>query len=137
MIRLSETLKRLSKVFLILVGLFFIGAGVIGIRQDDTFLPTKGVIRSIERTYQAINENDNDTYEVMVEYTVDGMSYLSDLGYTKNDFAVGKEIDILYNPDHPEAIVQPGKLVPIICIIAGSAAVIGAAVLLVRGRREG
>ncbi len=136
MTRLSETLKRLYKVGLILMGLLFIVTGVIGIRQDDTFMPAKAVIRSIERTYQARDETETDTYEVMVEYTVNGTSYLSDLGYMKNDFAVGKEIDILYNPDNPEAICQPGKLVPIISIIAGSAAVIGASVLLVREKRE-
>ena len=46
MIRLSNTLKRLMKVGAILFGLAFIIAGVIGIRQDDTFLPTKAVIQS-------------------------------------------------------------------------------------------
>ena len=44
MIRLSNTLKRLMKVGAILFGLAFIIAGVIGIRQDDTFLPTKAVM---------------------------------------------------------------------------------------------
>ena len=48
MIRLSNTLKRLMKVGAILFGLAFIIAGVIGIRQDDTFLPTKAVIQSME-----------------------------------------------------------------------------------------
>ena len=50
MIRLSNTLKRLMKVGVILFGLAFIIAGVIGIRQDDTFLPTKAVIQSMECT---------------------------------------------------------------------------------------
>ena len=57
MIRLSNTLKRLMKVGAILFGLAFIIAGVIGIRQDDTFLPTKAVIQSMERTYEAMDSN--------------------------------------------------------------------------------
>ena len=54
MIRLSNTLKRLMKVGAILFGLAFIVSGIIGIRQDDSFLPTKGVIQSMERTYDDI-----------------------------------------------------------------------------------
>ncbi len=77
MIRLSNTLKRLMKVGAILFGLAFIIAGVIGIRQDDIFLPTKGVIQSMERTYVATDSNDTDTWEVMVAYSVDGKDYLS------------------------------------------------------------
>ena len=136
MIRLSNTLKRLMKVGAILFGLAFIIAGVIGIRQDDTFLPTKGVIQSMERTYVATDSNDTDTWEVMVEYTVDGQPYVSDLGQKKDDFTVGKEIDILYNPDNPEGIVLPGKTIWFIFMIAGAAVSVIAAVLLVRDLRN-
>ena len=136
MIRLSNTLKRLMKVGAILFGLAFIIAGVIGIRQDDTFLPTKGVIRSMERTYEATDSNDTDTWEVMVAYTVEGKDYVSDLGQKKDNFTVGKEIDILYNPNNPEGIVLPGKTIWFIFMIAGAAVAVIAAVLLVRDLRN-
>ena len=132
MIRLSNTLKRLMKVGAILFGLAFIIAGVIGIRQDDTFLPTKAVIQSMERTYEATDANETDTWEVMVAYSVDGKDYVSDLGQKKDDFTVGKEIDILYNPNNPEGIVLPGKTIWFIFMIAGAAVSVIAAVLLVR-----
>ena len=70
--QLSNNLKRLMKVGAILFGLALIVSGIIGNRQDDNFLPTKGVIQSMERTYVATDSNDTDTWEVMVEYTVDG-----------------------------------------------------------------
>ncbi len=136
MIHLSDTLKRLMKVGAIIVGLVFVVAGVIGIHQDNTFTPTKGVIQSMERTYVATDSNETDTWEVMVEYTVDGKTYVSDVGNKKDDFTVGKEIDILYNPNHPEAIVLPGKTVWIIGIIAGAVIAIAASVLLVRDLRD-
>ena len=136
MIQLSNTLKRLMKVGAILFGLAFIVSGIIGIRQDDNFLPTKGVIQSMERTYVATDSNDTDTWEVMVEYTVDGQPYVSDLGQKKDDFTVGKEIDILYNPNNPEGIVLPGKTIWFIFMIAGAAASVIAAVLLVRDLRN-
>ena len=136
MIRLSNTLKRLMKVGAILFGLAFIIAGVIGIRQDDTFLPTKAVIQSMERTYEAMDSNETDTWEVMVAYSVDGKDYVTDLGQKKDDFTVGKEIDILYNPNNPEGIVLPGKTIWFIFMIAGAAASVIAAVLLVRDLRN-
>ena len=136
MIRLSNTLKRLMKVGAILFGLAFIIAGVIGIRQDDTFLPTKAVIQSMERTYEAMDSNETDTWEVMVAYSVDGKDYVTDLGPKKDDFTVGKEIDILYNPNNPEGIVLPGKTIWFIFMIAGAAVAVIAAVLLVRDLRN-
>lgn len=136
MIRLSNTLKRLMKVGAILFGLAFIIAGVIGIRQDDTFLPTKAVIQSMERTYEAMDSNETDTWEVMVAYSVDGKNYVTDLGQKKDDFTVGKEIDILYNPNNPEGIVLPGKTIWFIFMIAGAAVAVIAAVLLVRDLRN-
>jgi hypothetical protein len=136
MIRLSNTLKRLMKVGAILFGLAFIIAGVIGIRQDDTFLPAKAVIRSMERTYEAADANETDTWEVMVAYSVDGKDYVTDLGQKKDDFTVGKEIDILYNPNNPEGIVLPGKTIWFIFMIAGAAVAVIAAVLLVRDLRN-
>ena len=136
MIRLSNTLKRLMKVGAILFGLAFIIAGVIGIRQDDTFLPTKAVIQSMERTYEAMDSNETDTWEVMVAYSVDGKDYVTDLGQKKDDFTVGKEIDILYNPNNPEGIVLPGKTNWFIFMIAGAAVAVIAAVLLVRDLRN-
>ena len=136
MIRLSNTLKRLMKAGAILFGLVFIITGIIGIRQDDTFLPTKAVIQSMERTYEAADANETDTWEVMVAYSVDGKDYVSDLGQKKDDFTVGKEIDILYNPNNPEGIVLPGKTIWFIFMIAGAAVAVIAAVLLVRDLRN-
>ena len=136
MIRLSNTLKRLMKVGAILFGIIFIVAGVIGIHQNDTFLPTKGVIQSMERTYEATDSDESDTWEVMVEYTVDGQTYLSDVGSKKDDFTVGKEIDILYNPNNPEAAVLPGKKIWFIFILVGAIVALAASVLLVRDIRN-
>ena len=136
MIQLSNTLKRLMKVGAILFGLAFIVSGIIGIRQDDNFLPTEGVIQYMERTYVATDSNDTDTWEVMVEYTVDGQPYVSDLGQKKDDFTVGKEIDILYNPNNPEGIVLPGKTIWFIFMIVGAVVAVVASALLIKDIRN-
>ena len=136
MIQRSNNLKRLTKAGAILFGIIFIIAGMIGIHQDNTFLPAKGVIHSMERTYVATDSNDTDTWEVMVQYTIDGKDYVSNVGKKMDDFTVGKEIDILYNPNNPASIVLPGKTVWIIAIIAGAVVAIAAAVLLAKDMRN-
>ncbi|MBR1559180.1 MAG: hypothetical protein IJ646_02955, partial [Clostridia bacterium] len=87
-------------------------------------------------TYEATTSNETDDWEVMVEYTVDGNTYISDLGQKKDDFTVGKEIDILYNPNDPEGIVLPGKAGWSIFILAGAAVDVAASALLVRDLRD-
>jgi len=126
----------LKKVGAILFGLAFIIAGVIGIRQDDTFLPTKAVIQSMERTYEAMDSNETDTWEVMVAYSVDGKDYVTDLGQKKDDFTVGKEIDILYNLNNPEGIVLPGKTIWFIFMIVGAVVAVVASALLIKDIRN-
>ena len=61
---------------------------------------------------------------------------ISDVGSKKDDFTVGKEIDILYNPNNPEGIVLPGKTIWFIFIIAGAVVAAVASVLLVRDLRN-
>jgi hypothetical protein len=72
----------------------------------------------------------------MVEYTVDGQSYVSDLGQKKDDFTVGKEIDILYNPNNPEGIVLPGKTIWFIFMIVGAVVAVVASALLIKDIRN-
>ena len=133
--KLSGFHKILFQLGLCAVGVFFIVGGVVGIRQDNTFLRTTAVIRSIELVSEADSAEDTDEYAVMVEYSADGKTYVSDLGTMKKDFAEGKEIEILYDPSNPEAIVLPGKTGPILMIVLGAAAAIGAGIALIESRR--
>ena len=84
----------------------------------------------------ATDPNETDTWEVMVEYTVDGQPYVSDLGQKKDDFTVGKEIDILYNPNNPEGIVLPGKTIWFIFMIVGAVVAVVASALLIKDIRN-
>ncbi|MBR1759028.1 MAG: DUF3592 domain-containing protein [Lachnospiraceae bacterium] len=129
--KFSELQKKLFTFGLMAVGLFFIVVGIIGVKNAKTFSPTKGVIQSIE-VEEGIGEDDPDTYTVMVEYTVDGKTYVSDLGENGKDYAVGKEIDILYNPNNPEVITKPGTMMPIIAIAVGLLAFVIPLVLMIR-----
>lgn len=121
----SHVYKLLFTLGIVVVGIAFIVFGIIGIKQDNTWPDTQGIIQSIELVHEAVDSEDTDEYEVMVKYTVDGKTYESDLHEYQDDFEVGKEITIRYNPEAPDAIVLPGKTVWIIAIIAGALVALG------------
>lgn len=129
---LSNIQKKLFWVGLLIVGLGFIVFSIIGLRNADTFLPTTATIESIEKTYEAQDQDDSDVYEVMVSYTVDGKEYVSDLGVMKDDYAVGKQIDIIYDPEDPSVITLPGKTGSIIFIAIGAVAAALAVFMILR-----
>jgi len=119
---LSAIQKKLFWAGLLVVGIGFIVFSAIGISNANTFLPATGTIQSIEQTYEAQNDDESDIYEVMIAYNVDGKPYVSDLGVMQDDYAVGKQIDIIYNPEDPSVITLPGTAGSIIFIIVGAAA---------------
>ncbi len=129
-------ISNLGKFFFIIglfvVGVAFIVINIIGLKQANTWPATTGEIQSIELIHEAVDSEDTDEYEVMVKYTVDGKTYESDLGVKLDDFEVGKVIDILYNPEAPEAIVLPGKAGSVIGIAIGGVAVLAAVFMLIR-----
>lgn len=127
--QISNLGKFLFIIGLFVVGVAFIVINIIGVKQANTWPGTTGEIQSIELIHEAVDDEDTDEYEVMVKYTVDGKTYESDLGVKLDDFEVGQVIDILYNPEAPEAIVLPGVSGSIIGIVIGVAAVIGSIIM--------
>ena len=127
--QISNLGKFLFIIGLFVVGVAFIVINIIGVKQANTWPGTTGEIQSIELIHEAVDDEDTDEYEVMVKYTVDGKTYVSDLGVKLDDFEVGQVIDILYNPEAPEAIVLPGAAGSIIGIVIGVAAVIGSIIM--------
>lgn len=127
--QISNLGKFLFIIGLFVVGVAFIVLNIIGIKQANTWPGTTGEIQSIELVHEAVDDEDTDEYEVMVKYTVDGKTYVSDLGVKLDDFEVGQVIDILYNPEAPEAIVLPGVTGSIIGIVIGVVAIIGAVIM--------
>ena len=130
--QISNLGKLLFILGLFVVGIVFIVGGIIGIKQANTWPGTTGTIQSIELIHEAVDSEDTDEYEVMVEYKGDGKSYVSDLGVKLDDFEVGKTIDILYNPEAPEAIVLPGKSGSIIGIAVAAVAMLIAVFMLIK-----
>ena len=124
--------KLLFLLGFFVIGIVMIVIGSIGLKQAGTWPATTGEIQSIELIHEAVDVDDDDVYEVMVKYTVDGKTYVSDLGVAQDDFEVGKVIDILYDPANPDAITLPGKTGPTVAIIGGVVAIIVGIITLIR-----
>lgn len=117
--KISKFSKYIFTGTFMLAGLFFVFIGFRGMKNAREFLPTTAVIRSITEV-PGVTEDDATTYEVMVEYTVDGKNYVSDIGDYNKGEEVGSTIDILYNPKDPEGIQRPGTTGWLIPIIIGA-----------------
>ena len=107
---INRTLTKFLPLVFVIAGIFVIVFSIHGLHQQGEFSPAKGVIQDIQEHIEADSEGGNvSTYEVTVSYTIDGKSYTSVMGDFENGYEVGKEIDILYDPQDPNVIVSKGK----------------------------
>jgi hypothetical protein len=117
--KISGFINRFGSVIAILVGIYFIVFGAISIVSHRSYLPTTGKIMSIEE-HLGTSSDDPTTYEVIVKYSVGGTEYYSDLGEIRNGYHVGKDIEIIYDPNRPEHIALQGITGQVIAIALGS-----------------
>ncbi len=107
---LNKTISKFFPLALVIIGIIVIVFSIHSLNRQDDFLPAKGVIQDIQEYEEIDTDGGTDsTYEVTVEYTVDGKTYTSVMGDYENGYEVGKEIDILYDPQDPNVIVSKGK----------------------------
>lgn len=107
---INRTIAKFIPLAIVVMGIIAIVFSIHGLHQQDDFLPAKGVIQDIQEYVETDSDGvTNTTYEVTVDYTIDGKSYTSVMGDFENGYEVGKEIDILYDPQDPNVIVSKGK----------------------------
>ena len=121
---INKIIAFLPKLFIIL-GIFFIIFGCRALYEHLTFESAKGVIQDVKES-EVINLEDKDTYnyEITINYTVDGKDYTAILYSYDDNYTVGQEIDIFYDPDEPNTIaieLQKGLLLlfgaGVLCLI--------------------
>ncbi|MBQ4381189.1 MAG: DUF3592 domain-containing protein [Oscillospiraceae bacterium] len=104
------------KIFAAVLALVLLGAGVyLNFFHSQGFVKTTATIVDVE----AVQEADSNTYRATVEYTVDGKTYRQELDQQSSSYAVGKTVEVLYNPANP-AEVHAGGILPIILMIVGA-----------------
>ena len=95
----------------------FLFFGVQNILQHRSFLPAKATILDIS-VDEGVADEPNE-YDVLVEYTVDGQRHVVQLNEYNSSMDIGKEVNILYNPDYPSQIIGAGYFGPVISIVFG------------------
>lgn len=122
--------------FLIPLGILLIVFGIIIYGFADrtaNYKKIEAVVSKAELCEEEYTDSDGEvhkaTYTVYVTYTVDGKEYKDrELGVFE-DYVVGDKVTVAYNPDDHSEVVQPtGKIIPIIMVVAGVGALVGAGV---------
>ena len=107
---INRTVSKFIPLAFVIFGIIVIIFSIKGLNIQDDFLPAKGVIQDIQEFSTPSSDGGSDTtFEVTVDYTVDGKAYTSVMGDYEEGYEVGKEIDILYDPQDPTVIVSKGK----------------------------
>jgi ABC-type dipeptide/oligopeptide/nickel transport system permease component len=83
------------------------------------------------------NKNPEELYDITVKYTVDGQEYEEYFGVLSGH-KEGDRIKILYNPEDPALISQPGNgpVTALIFFIAGAATLAGGIVSAVKAVKK-
>lgn len=127
------SLVKVAATFLI-VGILLTTLSVIGIMTPQKeFTPTEAeIVRIDERTVG----QDDPEYTVIVSYTVDGVTYESELGAYESGWKVGQKIECEYDPDDPANVRKDdGAIVPYIVGAAGIFGIVFGAFQLIRSLR--
>ena len=107
---------------LIPVGLMLIVLGVIALGfRSDHFAQTTGRITSVVENTGA---GQRKVYDVGFTYAVNGAEYEGLFANLSGSYAEGEEIQVYYNPDHPQqtAISRTSPLVAPVMIALGALA---------------
>ncbi|MBR2811989.1 MAG: DUF3592 domain-containing protein [Solobacterium sp.] len=127
--------KRLFLILFILMGLA-VGAfgGYTAFFETRGFEKTTAVITRIDETFTGYDDDNNPeySYDVYVDYTVDGKEYSGMSDYYSGSYEEGKEITIYYNPADPTEIHGDAKNFGIYMMIIGPVVSIVALILLLR-----
>lgn len=127
------------KVFVsIIAAIALIGGIYIFFFESSGFLTTTATIVSIDEDPDYIKDprvvNDAE-YIATVRYTVNGKTYTEVLDFYEPGFAVGKEVEIHYDPKNP-AKIHGGRWFGMYLMIAGAVILFIVIFFTLRDRRE-
>ncbi|MBR3660906.1 MAG: DUF3592 domain-containing protein [Bacilli bacterium] len=124
------TFMRESSIarFLIPVGLILITFGIFVLiinLNNQNYIKIESTVVDIKEEEDIITDGDGNhttiTYDVTVNYTVDGTEYTGTLDNVSKH-KVGDKMDIYYNPDDPNQITETKSLIlPVVIIALGAA----------------
>lgn len=123
------------KIFAFVLGVIALGAGIyISFFQSAGFETTTATIVSIEDdpNYIPDPQNANDKQQIAtIKYTVNGKEYTRQLDSFSPDYAVGKEVEVRYDPKNP-GTVHSSPVFGYVIMVIGAAILVFVIVWTVR-----
>lgn len=124
--------------FLIPIGIVLIIFSIflfISDNHNKNYIETTATVSRVELVREATTDIDGNReeamYNIFVKYTVNDFEYDNLLG-EMYEHKVGDKIKIVYNPDNPNEISQPGNMILNICLlVAGIIALTGGIVSII------
>ena len=95
-------------------------AKVTAVEYDPTYIPS--------------DDDTSDKYNVTLAYSVNGTAYTKEIQANMNEYNVGQEVQIKYDPTNPNSISVGEMSLPIM-IAVGAVCVIIGVVVIIKGQR--
>ena len=95
-------------------------AKVTAVEYDTTYIPS--------------DDDTSDKYNVTLVYSVNGTAYTKEIQANMNEYSVGQEVQIKYDPANPDSISIGEMSLPIM-IAVGAVCVIIGVVVIIKGLR--
>ena len=114
-------LKTLADIVLVIAGVTLLGAGLSTLTSQAGRVETDAVISELTEEPYSVGEKEKTALSALVTYTVEGVSYTSDLGGVKRGFTEGGKVTVLVAPDAPQDAVLPRTAGGAVCAALGAA----------------
>ena len=111
--------------FFVPFGLILIIFGIILLSLNtDSYLET---VAKVTEVYETTDLENSTVYDTTVTYTVDGKEYTTILTELSEEYKIGDEIKIYYNPENPTEVTptKAGMIPPIVIGVGALALVFG------------
>jgi|GEM_PF-2481239 len=129
--------KRIQILLLgVLIIILPIGVMIFGSISTSGFEKTTAKVTAVEYdpTYIPSDDDNSDKYSVTLAYSVNGTAYTTDIQANMNDYNVGQEVQIKYDPANPNSISIGEMSLPIMIAVGAVAFIIGA-IIIIKGLR--
>ena len=95
-------------------------AKVMAVEFDPTYIPS--------------DDDTSDKYNVTLAYSVNGAAYTAEIQANMNEYNVGQEVQIKYDPANPNSISIGEMSLPIMIAVCAVCVIIGV-VVIIKGLR--
>ena len=118
---------RWAPVIGIVAGLIFVVFGVMAHFHQQSYTPATATVIDV-LVLPGIEASDPDRITPTIEYQADGQTYTTVLTEGQQPYEIGEQINIQYNPQNPNQIIDPNPLGPWLLSGFGVFFVVGSAI---------